>query len=170
MISALASETIVHIATTPEKDIRHHTLAVTASGSCVRVCPHVSMCDLMRIVSCRCACACHVVDRVRVHAGAVYAFGDATDGKLGLGELGHTVDIIHTPQIVSALLSEKIIKVHAAGRSPTRVSSDNLPISTINGVRSLYIRWVRLAHTVSPYLIAERSFPGVRMIAMLLST
>jgi hypothetical protein len=98
----------------------------------------------------------------------VYAFGDATDGKLGLGA-GHTEGIIHTPQIVSALLSEKIIKVHAASLSPTRVSSGNLPISTINGVRSLYIRWVRLAHTVLPYPIVERSFPGVRMTAMLLS-
>jgi hypothetical protein len=38
VISALASETIVHIATTPEKYDRHHTLAVTASGSCVCVC------------------------------------------------------------------------------------------------------------------------------------
>ncbi|ELR11174.1 regulator of chromosome condensation (RCC1) repeat domain containing protein [Acanthamoeba castellanii str. Neff] len=70
MISALASETIVHIATTPEKYDRHHTLAVT-------------------------------------HSGAVYAFGDYADGKLGLG---HTTGISYTPQIVSALLSEKIIK------------------------------------------------------------
>ena len=69
-------------------------------------------------LTCRIVRACHVVDRVRVHAGVVYAFGDATDGKLGLGA-GHTEGIIHTPQIVSALLSEKIIKVHAASRSPT---------------------------------------------------
>ncbi len=52
----------------------------------------------------------------------MYAFGDATDGKLGLGA-GRNTGIIHTPQIVSALLSEKIIKVHAASRSPSSGSN-----------------------------------------------
>ncbi len=122
MISALASETIVHVATTPEKYDRHHTLAVTASGSCVCACVSATSCAQFQCcnfvdmchhacVSCGWSCAC-------VHAGAVYAFGDATDGKLGLGE-AHAAGIIHTPQIVSALLSENIIKVHAASRSPT---------------------------------------------------
>jgi alpha-tubulin suppressor-like RCC1 family protein len=113
--------------------------------------------------------ACHVGVRVRcvrVHAGAVYAFGDATNGKLGLGE-GHTARIIHTPQIVAALLSEKIIKVHATSRSPSSgsnaqaVSPKHLTNQSSTAFTRL-TRWALLAHTAWLYPIVEQSSPGVR--------
>jgi hypothetical protein len=48
-----------------------------------------------------------------VCAGKVYAFGDSTDGKLGLGDVTalKLPDVIYKPTLVSALRGEKIIKV-----------------------------------------------------------
>ncbi|ELR18041.1 Fbox domain containing protein [Acanthamoeba castellanii str. Neff] len=70
MITRLARETIVQVATTPEIYDKHHTLAVTENG-------------------------------------AVYAFGDTTDDKLGFQ---HGSNPCYAPQIVAALADEKIVK------------------------------------------------------------